>query len=228
MKTLNNFFNHIYCINLLHRTDRWEEMSKEFLKHFLTVERFEAINGKDIFQPGLNRHAGAYGNLLTNIKIFEDAILKKYKSILIFEDDVHLNDNINERFWKKIEYLPDDWNLLYLGGNNQFDWGSFEMITGDKTIKITKQNYNTFDCELVKTKWTQCAYALAYNNNIFVDFLERLKVWKEPADILQPLLQSHNIYKAYVFLPTLVKPKAGYSDVGGGYVDYNQGLVNNF
>lgn len=228
MKTLNDFFDHIYCLNLAHREDRWEDMCKTFHKHNLVVERFEAINGKPIFKTGLNRHAGAYGNLLSNIKIFEDAIQKEYKSILILEDDIYLEDNINIKFWEKIDMLPQDWNLLYLGGNNQFDWGEFTMITGNKNIKITKQNYNSFDYELVKTKWTQCAYALGYNSNIFLDFMNRLREWRQPADILQPALQRAGLYNAYVFLPTLVKPKAGYSDVGGGFVDYSKGLVNNF
>lgn len=228
MKTLNDFFDNIYCINLSHRTDRWEEVSKEFAKHQLIVERVEAVNGKEVFRTGLNRHAGAYGVLLSNVKIFEDAVQKGYRKILILEDDIILNYDINNKFWKKIEYLPNDWNMLYLGGNSQFSWGNFEMISGDKSAVITKENYNTFDYELVKTKWTQSAYAIGYNHNILIDFLNRLKTWREPIDVLQPQLQSQEIYKAYVFLPTLIKHKDGYSDIGGGIMNYSKSDANNF
>ena len=85
-----------YIINLSYRTDRWEEVSKEFAKHILIIERVEAVNGKEVFKEGLNRHAGAYGVLMSNVKIFEDAIAKGYKRILIFEDDITLNDQLNE------------------------------------------------------------------------------------------------------------------------------------
>ena len=141
-----------------------------------------------------------------------------------------MNDSneINQKFWNRVEYLPNNWNMLYLGGNNQFSNGSFEMISADKSIKITKKNYNSFDYELVKTKWTQSAYAIGYNENILVDFLRRLKLWREPIDVLQPILQRDNIYNTYVFLPTLIKPKAGFSDINGRYYDYNKNNANNF
>ena len=118
--------------------------------------------------------------------------------------------------------------MLYLGGNSQFDRGKFQIITGDKNIEIKKENYNTFDYELVKTKWTQSAFAIGYNCNIIKDFLERLKEWKEPIDVLQPTLQVQNIYNTYVFLPTLIKPKAGFSDISGVYFDYKSHEINNF
>jgi hypothetical protein len=102
------------------------------------------------------------------------------------------------------------------------------MISGNKSIKITKKNYNTFDYELVKTRWTQSAYAIGYNENIIVDFLRRLKLWREPIDVLQPILQRDNIYNVYVFLPTLIKPKPGFSDINERYYDYSKNDANNF
>jgi hypothetical protein len=229
MKTLNDFFDNIYCINLAHRSDKWEMVCKEFTKHLMIVERFNGVNGKEVFKEGMNRHAGAYGVLMSNLKIFEDAIRKGYKTILIFEDDVTFDDKLNEKFWEKIDLLPNDWHMLYLGGNHQFTWGKFEMITGDKSIDINKYNYRTFNNELVKTRWTQCAFAIGYKCDIFSDFLNRLKIWKEPIDVLQPLLQRDNIYNAYAFLPTLAKPRANFSDISNMFVDYvNNTDVNNF
>ena len=225
MKTLNNFFDNIYCINLPESTDRWEEVSKEFAKHIIIVERFEAINGKLFFKEGLNRNAGFYGLVLTNIKIFEDAIKKGYKKILILEDDIYFTENVNEKFWNKIHYLPDDWKMLYLGGNSQFTWAKFDIISGNKNIEITKENYNTFDYEIVKTRHTQSTFAIGYNCNIFVDFLERIKNLKYALDVLQPQLQK-TIYNTYIFLPTLVKHKNGYSIVTEAYCNYDSPANN--
>ena len=227
MKTLNDFFDNIYCINLAHRADRWEDVSKEFAKHLLIVERVEAVNGKEVFREGLNRHAGAYGLVLTNIKIFEDAISKGYMKILILEDDIKFAEDVNEKFWKKMQYLPDDWNMLYLGGNSQFTWGKFDMVSGDKSVEITKKNYNTFDYELVRTRHTQSSYAIGFNKKTLVDFLEKLRATREPIDVLQTTLQK-TLYKTYVFLPTLVKHIDGYSDITNMFFNYSESDANNF
>ena len=48
MKTLNLYFDKIYCINLDRRDDRWEECIVEFNKHNLIVERYKAFDGKDL------------------------------------------------------------------------------------------------------------------------------------------------------------------------------------
>lgn len=54
MKTLNDYFQEIHCINLDKRTDRWEECLNEFNKHNLKVNRFSAVYGKEVDTiPGL-------------------------------------------------------------------------------------------------------------------------------------------------------------------------------
>ena len=42
-----DYFSHIYCINLLRRTDRWEECKIEFSKLNILdkVEKFDAVDG---------------------------------------------------------------------------------------------------------------------------------------------------------------------------------------
>lgn len=227
MKTLNDFFDNIYCINLPKSTDRLEEVNKEFIKHSIIVEKFDAVDGTPFFKPGLNRSAGHHGLILTNIKVFEDAIAKGYKKILIIEDDIYFVENVNEKFGKKIDYLPNDWNMLYLGGNSQFTWARFDMITGNPMIPINKSTYNSFDYELVRTRHTQSTFAIGYNSNIFHDFLNRMRGYTEPLDVLQPALQKE-LYKTFIFLPTLVKHKDGFSIVFNSIQNYNQAPANNF
>jgi len=45
---MNWYFPHIRCVNLARRPDKWAECEKEFAKHNLTVERFDAIDGSKI------------------------------------------------------------------------------------------------------------------------------------------------------------------------------------
>jgi GR25 family glycosyltransferase involved in LPS biosynthesis len=228
MKTLNDYFDRIYCLNLAHRTDKWDAMCEEFRKHNLVVQRIEGVWGIKVWRPELHDNAGAYGCLMSNRLALQDAYEKGYEKILILEDDVYFEENMNQKFWDKIEHLPVDWNILHLGGNNGFDVAPFEMITGDKSFKITKENYQTLNNEIVKTKWTQCAPAIGYNKNIIADLLKRLETWRLAYDSLIPILEKENIYNGYIFLPTLAKPKAGINDFDGYYVDYLSDSKNNF
>ena len=50
MKTLNDFFEKIYCINLNRRMDRYKECVEEFKKINANVERFSAIDGIPVFR----------------------------------------------------------------------------------------------------------------------------------------------------------------------------------
>ena len=119
MSILSKYFDKVYCVNLNRRPDRWEKVQSEFAKFgFDEVERYEAIDGKDFdwsnikYNPSLL--VGELGLVETNINIIKEAIEKKYKSVLIFEDDVYFTDEINkldeyinEPFDKKVGSMLD-------------------------------------------------------------------------------------------------------------------------
>ena len=225
-KTLNQYFSKIYCINLDSRPDKYKECLVEFAKLNVNVERISGIDGKPIFKPGLNLSAGNYGLLLTNIKIIEDAIINNYKNILILEDDVMFIDGFYEIFNEKILSLPDNWDLLYLGGNNLFEKGSFNLITGDKNFNITKENYKTLKHELCKTTWTQTTHAVAINSKFYEIIMNSIrKNMTQPIDLQYCILQQAG-YNAYTFLPSLALQRPSFSDIENIYVDYNKTECN--
>lgn len=47
--------------------------------------------------------------------IIKDAFEKKYKSILLFEDDVRLADNFIHNFNNFTNQLPEDWDMAWVG-----------------------------------------------------------------------------------------------------------------
>lgn len=193
MKTLNNFFSKIYCINLDRRPDRWEQCVDEFKRNDVFVERVSAVDGKEFPKSRMGIKSGAYGLLLTNIKILEDAILNKYENILIFEDDVKFAENFNEIFSENIAELPQNWNLLYLGGINR--------------IKPTGEKHKIF-----KTTHTITTHAVGINSNFFEILLESIKKnMASPIDKIQQRLQES--YDAYVFIPNIATQRASYSDI---------------
>lgn len=222
MKTLNDFFSNIYCINLDSRPDKYELCLDEFKKINIKVERISGIDGKKIFETGMNRNAGCYGLLQTKIKIYHDAQQKKYDNILILEDDVEFINNFNKLFFSKIEFLPNDWDMLYIGGNNIFQKGEYTPITGNINFKINKNNYKNLNYELVKTTWTQTTHAIGINKKFINPLLSYIQDNpKVPNDLGHPHLQQKG-YNAYVFMPSLALQRPSFSDIENQFIDYNK------
>ena len=226
---LNEFFSKIYCINLDNRPDRYKECSTEFEKFEIVAERISGIDCKLTFNKQLNITAGAYGLLLTNIKIIEESIQNEYKNVLIFEDDVIFNTNFQNIFTDKIAYLPDDWDMLYLGGSHVFSKGKFNLITGDKNFSVTDKNYKTIKNELCKTTWTQTTHAVALNakflpiliNSINENLTQPMGKEIYPIDRQYCNLQQVG-YNAYTFLPSIALQRPSYSDIENVFIDYNK------
>lgn len=215
MESLNQFFKKIYCINLKSRTDRYNESVEEFKKHNIDVQFIEAVNGKDFFKPNLNRNAGAYGLVLTWIKILE--MSKDLENILILEDDVIFHDALKDHL-SKLKNLPTDWSMLFLGGNHMFNKGTFTPVT-IKFEKLTKENYKKLNYELCKTTWTQTTHAVALNNKTIKELLEILKSTTLPIDIL--LCNMQQTHPTYTFIPSLALQRPSFSDIEKVHVDYN-------
>ena len=116
---LNDLFDNVYCINLDHRKDRWEECNSHFTKHNIKVERFSAINGKEVTPEGVGKLLpGEVGVIRSNYNVIKDAKEKNYKQIVLFEDDVELDPEFKEKFFSFYSAVPDNWSFIYMGGNH--------------------------------------------------------------------------------------------------------------
>lgn len=202
---LTDFFNKTYCINLNRRLDRWEECLIEFNKFNITnVERFIAVDGKKL--PQISNGFVTPSRLalvLTNIKILEEAIKNNYSSILILEDDIEFNDQVNniEEYFK---FLPDDWDMLYFGGNHNTHMGVKPPITINEKV-----------CKLHKTYSTHC---VAINKKCFQKVLDRIKNKDNALDVLYVELQNN--LNVYSFYPVIATQRVSFSDIENKLTDY--------
>jgi GR25 family glycosyltransferase involved in LPS biosynthesis len=186
--TLNDYFDKIYCINLDRRTDRWESAQKEFEKHGIVVDRISAVEG------------GAQGLIETNKRIFRNAIVKGYNSILILEDDVEFIEDLQNKFKEAYSSVPENWNMLYFGGNHFFG----QPVPINNHVAIPKN--------------TLSSHAIAYKKDAYQKMLDKL-VLNEPMDIT---FANNLIYfDAFLFFPHLAWQKSGHSDIENQYVDYS-------
>jgi GR25 family glycosyltransferase involved in LPS biosynthesis len=192
---INNFFEHIYCINLEKRFDRWEECQKEFEKLSIkNVEQFDATDGHSL--PNYRIRPGEAGIVASNMRLFQDAIQKNYSNILVLEDDVEFSLDTNHL----LSQIPEDWEILYFGGNHSM--GNPQIIN-DKIAVANK---------------TLAAHAIAFKKCVFEKLLELMN-FNEQIDITY----AHNLhlFKSYVFYPSIAWQKAGYSDINNDFVNYD-------
>jgi glycosyl transferase family 25 len=193
----------IFCINLERRPDRRELAENEFSRFGLDFEFFKGVDGhlldlKSKIKPG---HVGcvlSHLNLFKHIKDLDGDVF------MITEDDVVFSDDFMEKYDKLIGRVPDDWNLLYFGGNHN----SLNLDMVSENIHRLRKTYTTH-CYLVKKS---C-----------IDFLigefETDKIFDSEVDVHLSNVQSK--IPCYGFTPSIAWQREGFSDIEMRDVDYN-------
>jgi GR25 family glycosyltransferase involved in LPS biosynthesis len=193
----NDIFPNVYCINLEHRTDRWNDVTEEFRKADIKAERFDAIHIPD---------NGRLGLIKTYSKLFKQAIIEKYTELVVFEDDVQFEYSPNEIINQLVLQIPNNFDIIYLSGTLMREtmpfkenlsvinrcYGLFAVIYSSKVFaEIQKHYQETNNCK---------------NENDSID------VWI--ADNIQPRKNC------YIAKPFMVTQKKSYSDIENGERNY--------
>ena len=194
-----DFFEEIWCINLDHRTDRWEKVQQEFEKLGIKdkVQRFSAIKHQD----------GRIGCIKSHMEILKIARKKNLKNVLVFEDDVTFINNPLETLDKCIKQVNYDWKLFYLGAN-----------THNKLTKISNN--------IVLIKDSFATHAICYNHKIFdyvISKLESINQIRTQSDILDVWIAT-NIQSKYIALgtnPIIATQIEDFSDIEQKVVNYS-------
>ena len=202
---ITDFFDKTVCINLDRRFDRWSECVAEFDKNKLVgIERFKAVDGKSLSElPKGYLTTSRLALVLTNMLILDKAIEEDYSSILILEDDVEFTNQVTN-MKSFFDLLPEDWDMLYFGGNHNTHVG-YEppTIINDKVCKL----HNTFS--------THC---VAINKKAFKEILERLKKCDNALDVIYAELQKK--LNVYSFYPMIATQRVSFSDIENKMTDY--------
>lgn len=114
MESLNNYFEKVFCINLDHRTDRWLSCQTQFDKFGIVAERFKGY--ENLIHDGIVN--GNFGCTSSHRALLEIISYHKWERTLVLEDDFQiLHDDFCDRFDRMICFVPNDWDMLYLGGH---------------------------------------------------------------------------------------------------------------
>lgn len=197
-------FDKVYCINLEHREDRKNHILSQCVKYDLgDLSFFKAINGNNIMNP-YRIPNGCVGLILSNIEIIKQAKNNNYKSILILEDDCYFTNevlNIDSYF----DALPDDWDMMYVGGNHNTHMGDLPpKKINEKIVKL----HNTFTTHFI-----------AINHNMYDVILERLSKFNSPIDVIYAGIQK--TYNVYSTSKAIAKQLNGYSDIENKVINYD-------
>lgn len=189
----------IIVISLKRRSDRlntFKESVKSLTSFSLQdVEVFEAIDGYEL-EPtpdiinlfknnNFNYRCGVVGCALSHYSLIKKIIENGWQRTLIFEDDVSFLPNFDGLHGslfdgcinKVIENMPDDTDLLYLGGNPEAgSWPHLGAYNDYIGLANEKFNYGGYSYiltlegakkvdEIVKREGIKCAFDFVYRKN---------------------------------------------------------------
>jgi len=201
--SLKKYFDKIYCINLDRRTDRWDETQTELKKWGLENEvvRYSGIDGNSL-KNETQIKGGELGILNTHLKIINESKEKKYKNILILEDDIEFTEKI-KLLDEYMSIVPNDWDMIYFGGNHNKHMGKKINYLNDKIIKLEE---------------TYGIHCVAINNSIYDLILNVIDKRKKPIDVYYADIQKN--YNCYGFNPSIALQRVSYSDIQNKVMDY--------
>jgi GR25 family glycosyltransferase involved in LPS biosynthesis len=113
----NGLFPNRFIINLDKRPDRLADSNEVFNMYSIpNVQRYSAVDGSLLENPyGINN--GELGAVLSHSGLFKHCLANNLDDVLIFEDDVDFICETDYNFQNTYDGIPDDWQMIMLGGN---------------------------------------------------------------------------------------------------------------
>lgn len=224
---------YVAFVNLAHRTDRLDLMTKELNRVGLEAERFDAILttdeswNREPYQVMFNRTRGAIGCMLSQMAVMQKAY-DMGKGAMVLEDDLVIGTDC----LKRLDYIENfintkepDADLIFLGGTVHCPawWHrkghepqmqmcnctlerDFERIDDDYMIRV----YGMFSTH---------AYIVPYEK--IPKILELLnQVMSFSIGIDYSLIFHQPNLKCFAMLPGIMKQYNAVSDIGNGAITY--------
>lgn len=128
MSPIETYFDKIFVINLERRADRWDHVLQQM--RLLGIENFERFNAYDRPLDHNRNPSGNQGCTASHRALYEIISYHGWNRVLIFEDDFSVCvDNPQQQFQKMVGQVPDNWDMLYLGGHYADEPKNFTRIS---------------------------------------------------------------------------------------------------
>lgn len=123
MLDLTEHFGGAFVLNLDCRPDRWDQFQERAAAAGITgFTRFRAVHGDSCPHPAWWRAGnGAWGCLMSHVRVCQDALMDGLRSYVVFEDDAVFAPDFADRLPVIMERLKETpWDQLYLGAQVLF------------------------------------------------------------------------------------------------------------
>jgi GR25 family glycosyltransferase involved in LPS biosynthesis len=206
INNLNDLTKNIFVINLKHREDRKNHIINELKKiDCNNYNLVEAVDGKNL-NITTRLSNGALGLCKTYLKIYDEwKIIQNNDDICLIEDDCVFLENFNNNLLNFKKNTPEDWEMLYFGGNHNYHGGN-----------ITTEEVNPYCIKLNHTFTTHC---LIMKKHVFEKLIQLISSMEFEVDVAMTILQKH--HNAYCPKLRMTTQLVGYSDIENKVVDYN-------
>lgn len=193
----------IYCINLERRIDRKKQVQEEFSKIGLDFKFFNGIDGH-LLKVNSKIKPGHVGCVMSHLNLYKHLKNHEGNTFMITEDDVVFKEGFIDLYLKWINQVPDDWNLLYFGGNHN----SLNLDMVSENVHRLKNTYTTH-CYIVKKN----------SLDLLIDEFDNDDIFNSEVDVHLSNVQKK--IPCYGFTPSLAWQREGFSDIEMRDVDYN-------
>ena len=209
---LANYFDKIYIINLVERSDRRLEMNEQLGKIGLTLNHasihlFPAVRPSD---AGEFPNIGARGCFLSHLGILNDAANNNFSRILVIEDDLNFSNDFYARINSAIALAKVlSWDILYLG---------------HKLKHNTSEKQSTLD-RIDPNQWITSTHFIAFQGASIKNMIEYLNrmLMRKAGDALGGPMHVDGAYSwyrrqnpeanTYICMPMLGYQRASRTDI---------------
>ena len=210
-----------FVINLERRPDRLNIFKRKYVhNNFIDLYLKKAVEGeKQNIPMDKKLKTGEYGCFLSHYEIWKYMKTNSMPYCCIYEDDVNFTNDYNTKLHRLLKELPDNFNILYLGGR-------FEVNHESKKVSKVTQNICKHACDYKGKRWpgydldrTTHAYIISLKCATFLceQICEQNPIisMKKPVDFfLIDVLYKHHKMDIFNSQPLIAwSPKKGDSDI---------------
>lgn len=195
-----DYFSEVYVINLPHRVDRRDRISKELESHGIPFTIFEATQDEN----------GIKGLVETMKRLLAHALSKRQANIIVLEDDASMVVSNPVAMLKHIiPQIPTNYHLLYLGLN---------LIA--RPIRMSESILKVTDC--------YSTHAIAYSKAGMEAVLAQLG--SVPLTPYDQFMRQYIVpqYQSYCTFPMMATQCYGYSDIEKREIDWGKLMAMSF
>jgi len=208
---LNKFSKNIFILNLKKREDRLQHITKQLKKiGCQNYKIIESVDGQYLNNLSTIKN-GAYGLVMTYFKLYEEIKDKNLQEIILIEDDCVFSDDFCNEIELFYHNVPNDWSILYFGGNHNTHAGSEKPI---KINNFVSKVHNTFSAHCVVIKF-----------EVFKKIINFLNENVKEVDVVLSYLQKEN--SCYTTNKKITWQINSHSDIENVYINYDWILKNN-